>query len=131
MILLEGDMTMPKVKNIKEKINMDDTQKSREEEIIDQFIWRNDSDVTDRNYNSIPLMMRLDRDHMARLDHLAKIWRITRSGLACEMLKEMINLVMNRYYKDKTPEEYAMIQSKAWDEFFKKTEATKKSKEKK
>jgi hypothetical protein len=68
---------------------------------------------------------------MARLDHLAKIWRITRSGLACEMLKEMINLVMNRYYKDKTPEEYAMIQSKAWDEFFKKTEATKKSKEKK
>ncbi|MGA2782020.1 MAG: hypothetical protein ABSF13_08880 [Smithella sp.] len=121
---------MSKAKNIKEE-NVDNKQKSREEEIIDRFIWRNDSDIEGRKLYSFPLMMRLDKDHMARLDHLAKVWKITRSGLACEMLKEMIDLIMTRYYQDKTPEEYKMIQREAWDEFSKKIEATRKRKEKK
>jgi hypothetical protein len=126
---LKGEVIMPKAKKIKEEINVDNKQKSMEEEIIDRFIWQKDSDAAgDYNDHSFPLMMRLDINHMARLDHLAKIWRIKKSSLACQMLEEMIHLVMDRYYRDKTPEEYSMIQREAYDEIFKKIEAIKKKK---
>jgi hypothetical protein len=36
------------------------------------------------------------------------------------MLEEMIDLVMGRYCKDKTQEEYTLIQREAYDEFNKK-----------
>ena len=123
---------MTKAKKIKEEKNIDDRQQSMEEEIINRFILIRDSHADDDpNYYSSPLMMRLNRDHMARLDHLAKKWRIKRSSLARQMLEEMIHLVMDRYYRDKTPEEYRMIQREVWDEFDKKIEAIKKKKEKK
>ena len=120
---------MPKAKKIKEDINVDDKQKSIEEEIIDRFILNKDSDAFGDNvYHSFPVMMRLDINHMARLDHLAKIWRIKKSSLARQMLEEMIYLVMDRYYRDKTREEYYMIQREANDEILKKIEAIKKKK---
>jgi hypothetical protein len=129
---LKGEVIMPKARKIKEETNMDDKQISMEEEIIDRFILRKDSDASGENdYYSFPVMMRLDINHIARLDHLAKIWRIKRSSLARQMLEEMIHLVMDRYYRDKTPEEYKMIQREAYDDILKKIETIKKKKKKK
>jgi hypothetical protein len=122
---------MPKAKKIKGEKNINENKISMEEEIIDHFINVRDSAANDDpNYYSIPLMMRLDRSHMAQLDHFAKLWKIKRSNLARQMLEEMIHLVMDRYYRDKTPEEYKMIHREIWDEFYKKQEAIKQKKEK-
>jgi len=101
---------MSKTKKIKEEEkNMDDKKQSLEEETIDRFVLIRDSQADDDSNYTFPLMMRLNRDHMARLDHLANKWKIKRSSLARQMLEEMIYLVMDRYYRDKTPEEYRMI----------------------
>lgn len=122
---------MPKKIKEEEK-NIEDKQQSIEEEIIDKFIMRKESDAAgSRNLYSFPVMMRLNVNHMARLEHLAKKWRIKKSSLARQMLEEMIYLVMDRYYKDKTQEEYFLIQRQAYDEFNKKIEKMIKKKESK
>jgi len=124
---------MPKVKKVKEDKNIYNEQKSMEEEIINDFILHREAEATYDPFApySFPLMMRLDRDHVAKLDHLAESWRTKRSNLAGKMLEEMIDLVMRRYYKEKTEEEYNMILREVWDEFDKKLETAKKKKEKK
>lgn len=120
---------MTKKERIKAEKNIDGEQKSAQEKRIDEFIDIKEIHAAGGSGSySFPLMMRLDVNSMAKLEHLAKIWKLKKSNLACQMLEEMIGLVMDRYYKDKTPEEYMQIQKKAYDELFKKIEVMKKKK---
>jgi hypothetical protein len=122
-------MTMTKKEMIKAEKNFDVEQKSAQEKRIDEFIDIKEINAAGGSGSySFPLMMRLDVNSMARLEHLAKMWKLKKSNLACQLLDEMIVLVMDRYYKDKTPEEYLQIQKKAYDELFKKIEVMQKKK---
>ncbi|MDD3861886.1 MAG: hypothetical protein PHP74_03305 [Candidatus Gracilibacteria bacterium] len=122
-------MTMTKKERIKSEKIIDGEQKSAQEKRIDEFIDIKEINAAGGSGSySFPLMMRLDVNSMARLEHLAKMWKLKKSNLACQLLDEMIVLVMDRYYKDKTPEEYFQIQKKAYDEFYKRIESMKKKK---
>ncbi len=120
---------MTKKERIKSEKIIDGEQKSAQEKRIDEFIDIKEINAAGGSGSySFPLMMRLDVNSMARLEHLAKMWKLKKSNLACQLLDEMIVLVMDRYYKDKTPEEYFQIQKKAYDEFYKRIESMKKKK---
>jgi hypothetical protein len=78
--------------------------------------------------NSIPIMTRIDQFRASLLDHLAKRWRTTRSGLACEILEDMIYRIFQQLYKDKTEDELRQIYIQVNDDYEKKKKGNKKKK---
>ncbi|PKN39062.1 MAG: hypothetical protein CVU62_02370 [Deltaproteobacteria bacterium HGW-Deltaproteobacteria-2] len=101
------------------------------EENITNFINRKEEtlDLIDAYEDlSVPVMMRIDKFKVAILDHLAERWRTTRSGLACEILEEMISAIFQKLYKEKTDEELRQLYHEIVDDFDKKKKVSKKKK---
>lgn len=120
---------MPKSQKITEEKNNE--KKLIMEEAIDGFILDNEERALSIDGHidmSIPVMTRLDAFDVAKLDHLAKRWRFTRSGLACQMLQEMIRLVTRKVYAEKTDEEYSKFQDELTEKFQEKGKVSKKKK---
>jgi hypothetical protein len=74
---------------------------------------------------NIPITMRLSMMRVAELDHLVKRWKTTRAALACDLLEEIIPLVLQRVYQEKTPEEFNQLEIELCREFIKKRRASK------
>ena len=114
--------------------NKDAKGKAIVEEAIDEFVSQRElvaDSLDDFNDRFIPITMRLNKIRVAELDHLVKRWRTTRSALACELLEEMIPLVLQRVYMEKTPEEFGQLQTEILREFEKKRKTSKREKDKK
>ncbi len=104
------------------------------EEVIDYFVLEHNAtaDSIDAAADStIPLTIRLNRSDIAQLDHLAEGWRVTRSGLAREMLEEMISMVMRKRYEKKNGQELDEFKKGLLANFDKKKTVVKKGKGKK
>lgn len=100
-------------------------------EAVDEFVSKREliaDSIDDYDEMFIPVTMRLNKYKVAELDHLVKRWRTTRAALASDLLEEIIPLVLQRVYLDKTKEEYVQLQSEILKEFEKKKKATKRKK---
>jgi hypothetical protein len=78
---------------------------------------------------TIPIMTRLSKDAVALLDHLAERWRTTRSGLACEILDEIILIMFRQVYKEKTEDEFVQFLDELTAKFKNKKKGSKRKKE--
>jgi len=83
-----------------------------------------------QQWERIPVTIRLDIEKVAVLDHLCKRWEVTRSNLASQLLDEIIPLVLQRVYADKTSEEFYMLKNDILQDFEKKRKLVKKGKNK-
>jgi hypothetical protein len=111
-----------------------DNRDNREESMLDMavthFIAHQEERIQlyDAMDNNIPIMTRIDHLRASMLDHLAKRWRKTRSGLACEILEEMIYRIFEQLYKDKTEDELRQIYIQINNDYEKKNKSIKKNK---
>lgn len=117
---------------IKNTRNRNKTEESILGEAITCFIDEKEIEAESFDHykdETVPIMTRLSKDAVALLDHLAERWRTTRSGLACEILDEMILIMFRQVYKEKTDDEFVKFLEELTAKFKNKKKVSKRKKE--
>jgi hypothetical protein len=75
------------------------------------------SSIEAMDESTIPITIRMESRVVALMDHLVEIWKDSRSGLASELLEQVIWQVFREVYKEKTNDEIYEMQLKLMREF--------------